>query len=150
MNGKNTLFFDNFWIYFWNYIPDIDGKVKAFPVDLSVNMAKKYRKYDPDQSLLLSPNLSDWLPDDHLAKFIDEVVDELDLSPIFEYYEQEERGNPPYHPAMMAKVLFYAYCIGIPSSRKIDKNMYEDVAFRYLGAGNFPDFRTISDFRKYI
>ncbi len=49
---------------------------------------------------------------------------------------------------MMTKVLFYAYCIGMPSSRKIDKNMYEDVAFRYLGAGNFPDFRTISDFRK--
>ncbi|MBS3782227.1 MAG: transposase, partial [Candidatus Thermoplasmatota archaeon] len=111
-------------------------------------MAKKYRDYDPEQTLLLSPNLKDWLPDDHLAVFIDEVVDELDLSPIFEYYEKEERGNPPYHPAMMTKVLFYAYCIGMPSSRKIDKSMYEDVAFRYLGAGNFPDFRTISDFRK--
>ncbi len=111
-------------------------------------MAKKYRKYDPEQTFLLSPDIRDWLPDDHLAVFIDEVVDELDLSPIFEYYEGEERGNPPYHPVMMTKVLFYAYCIGIPSSRKIDKNMYEDVAFRYLGAGNFPDFRTISDFRK--
>ncbi|MGM0510196.1 MAG: IS1182 family transposase [Thermoplasmatota archaeon] len=97
---------------------------------------------------MLSPDIRDWLPDDHLAVFIDEVVDELDLSPIFEYYEGEERGNPPYHPVMMTKVLFYAYCIGIPSPRKIDKNMYEDVAFRYLGAGNFPDFRTISDFRK--
>ena len=62
--------------------------------------------------------------------------------------KKKERENPPYHPAMMTKVLFYAYCIGMPSSRKIDKNMYEDVAFRYLGAGNFPDFRTISDFRK--
>ncbi|MFP4186268.1 MAG: IS1182 family transposase [Thermoplasmata archaeon] len=111
-------------------------------------MAKKYRDYDPEQTLLLSPNLKDWLPDDHLAVFIDEVVDELDLSPIFEYYEVEERGGPPFHPAMMTKVLFYAYCIGMPSSRKIDKSMYEDVAFRYLGAGNFPDFRTISDFRK--
>jgi len=111
-------------------------------------MSKKYRNYDPDQILLLSPDLRDWLPDNHLAMFIDEVVDELDLSPIFEYYEVEERGGPPFHPAMMTKVLFYAYCIGMPSSRKIDKNMYEDVALRYLGAGNFPDFRTISDFRK--
>ena len=115
---------------------------------ISGNMAKKYRNYDPEQTLLLSPDLRDWLPDDHLAVFIDEVVDELDLSPIFEYYEVEERGGPPFHPVMMTKVLFYAYCIGMPSSRKIDKSMYEDVAFRYLGAGNFPDFRTISDFRK--
>lgn len=111
-------------------------------------MAKKYRNYDPQQSFLLPPDIRDWIPDDHLAVFIDEVVDELDLSPIFEYYEKEERGNPPYHPILMTKILFYAYCIGMPSSRKIDKSMYEDVAFRYLGAGNFPNFRTISDFRK--
>jgi len=87
-------------------------------------MAKKYRNYDPEQTLLLSPDLRDWLPDDHLAVFIDEVVDELDLSPIFEYYEGEERGNPPYHPSMMTKFLFYAYLLGINS-----KNRWKSEAF---------------------
>ena len=58
-------------------------------------MSKKYRNYDPEQTLLLPPDLRDWLPDNHLAVFIDGVVDELDLSSIFEYYEKEERGNPP-------------------------------------------------------
>lgn len=111
-------------------------------------MSKTYKKYDPKQTFLLSPDIRDWLPDDHLAVFINEVVDELDLSSIFEYYEKEERGNPPYNPVLMTKIIFYAYCIGMPSSRKIDKSMYDDVAFRYIGAGNFPNFRTISDFRK--
>lgn len=111
-------------------------------------MGKTYRKYDPGQSYLLPPDIRDWLPENHLARFIDNVVDELDLSPIFGYYEREERGYPPYNPTMMTKILLYAYCIGMPSSRKIDKSMYEDIAFRYLGAGNFPNFRTISDFRK--
>lgn len=111
-------------------------------------MVKTYRRYDPDQEFLLPPNMRDWLPEGHLAFFISEVVDGLDLSDIREYYEHSERGNPPYNPAMMTKVLLYAYCIGMPSSRKIDKAMYEDVAFRVLGAGNFPDFRTISEFRR--
>lgn len=111
-------------------------------------MGKKYRFYDPNQTLLLPLNIRDWLPDGHLALFISDVVDELDLTPIFGYYEGEDRGSPPYNPRMMTKILFYAYCVGVPSSRKIEKKLYEDIAFRYLAAGNFPDFRTISDFRK--
>lgn len=111
-------------------------------------MGKTYRKYEPNQEFLLPPNMREWLPEGHLAFFISEVVDGLDLSNIREYYEHSERGNPPYNPAMMTKMLLYAYCIGMPSSRKIDKAMYEDVAFRVLGAGNFPDFRTISEFRR--
>ena len=111
-------------------------------------MSKKYRFYDQNQSLLLPLNIQDWLNDDHLAIFISDIVDEMDLTPIFAYYEDEQRGAPPYDPCMMTKVLFYSYCIGVTSSRKIEKKLYEDIAFRYLAAGNFPDFRTISDFRK--
>jgi transposase len=93
-------------------------------------------------------SMREWLPADHLAYFISDVVDHLDLSVIMERYAGEERGYPPYHPAMMVKVLLYAYCIGVVSSRKIEKRFCEDVAFRVLAANNTPDFRTISDFRK--
>ena len=91
--------------------------------------------------------MQDWLPKDHLVYFISDVVDQPDLSVIRRRYE-EERGYPPCHPAMMVKVLLYAYCIGVPSSRKIAKRLEEDVGFRVLAANNTPDFRTISDFRK--
>ena len=72
----------------------------------------------------------------------------LDLSEITARYEGERRGGPPYHPRMMVKVLLYAYCIGVPSSRRIAQRLHEDIAFRVLAANNTPDFRTISDFRK--
>ena len=110
-------------------------------------VAKTYRPYQPEQTLLLPPALEDWLPEGHLARFVSDVVDELDLSEIEATYEDEERGFPPYHPRMMVKVLVYAYCTGIYSSRRIQKALGDSVAFRYLGAGNEPDFRTISGFR---
>jgi transposase len=93
-------------------------------------------------------SLQEWLPRGHLAYFVSDVVDHLDLSGIMERYTKEERGYPPYHPRMMVKVLLYAYCIGVPSSRKIERRLEEDIAFRVLAANNTPDFRTISDFRK--
>ena len=111
-------------------------------------MSKTYRLYDPEQMLLMPVALQDWLPSDHLAYFISDVVDHLDLSTIMSRYEREERGYPPYHPRMMVKVMVYGYCIGVPSSRKMDKHLHEDIAFRVLAANNTPDFRTISDFRK--
>lgn len=111
-------------------------------------MAKTYRSYDPEQLLLMPPSLQDWLPEDHLAYFVSDLVDDLDLSAIESVYEEEDRGQPPYHPQMMTKLLIYAYCAGIFSSRRIQKRLMEDVAFRVLAAGNTPDFRTISDFRK--
>jgi len=111
-------------------------------------MGKKYRFYDPKQSLIMPPNLNDWLPENHLARFISDVVDRLDLSSIMEYYEEEERGAPPYDPRMMVKVRIYADAKGMSSSRDIAKGMHDDIGLRFLGAGNFPDFRTISDFRK--
>ena len=111
-------------------------------------MAKTYRTYLPEQDLLLPPSLRDWLPEDHLAYFVSDVVEQLDLSAIESVYEKEERGQPPYHPRMMAKILIYGYCVGVFSSRRIEKRLTEDVGFRVLAAGNEPDFRTISDFRK--
>src|SRR6202040_3672834 len=96
-------------------------------------MAKPYRSYLPEQDLLLPPSLREWLPDDHLVYFVSDVVDQLNLSAIESVYEEDDRGQPPYHPRMMTK---------------IQKRLVEDVAFRVLAAGNQPDFRTISDFRK--
>ena len=110
-------------------------------------MSKTFRPYDPNQIYLMPASLQDWLPKGHLAYFISDVVDHLDLSIIMSRY-QEEKGYPPYHPVMMVKVLLYAYCIGVPSSRKIERRMEEDISFRVLAANNTPDFRTISDFRK--
>ena len=111
-------------------------------------MAKTFRPYDRDQMFLMPISMRDWLPGDHLAYFISDVVDEMDLSAIMVRYEGEERGYPPYHPLMMVKVLLYAYCVGVPSSRKIAKRLDEDIGFRVIAANNTPDFRTISDFRK--
>ena len=111
-------------------------------------MGKTYRAYLPEQDLLLPPSLRDWLPEDHLAYFVCEVVEQLDLSAIESVYEEEERGQPPYHPRMMTKILIYGYCVGVFSSRRMQKKLSEDVGFRVLAAGNQPDFRTISDFRK--
>ena len=111
-------------------------------------MAKGYRCYQPDQDLLLPPSLRDWLPESHLVYFVSDVVDQLDLAKMHAAYGDERRGQPPYDPSLMTKLLVYGYCVGVFSSRRIQKRLQEDVAFRVLGAGNEPDFRTISDFRK--
>jgi transposase len=111
-------------------------------------MAKTYRPYVPEQDLLLPPSLRDWLPENHLAYFVSDLIDQLDLSAITAGYEDDERGYPPYHPVMLTKVLVYAYSVGVFSSRRIQRRLSEDVAFRVLAAGNEPDFRTIADFRK--
>jgi transposase len=111
-------------------------------------MAKTFRPYVPEQDFLLPPSLREWLPADHLAYFVSDLVDQLDLSAITAPYEEEERGYPPYHPVMLTKVLLYAYCVGVFSSRKIQRRLNEDIAFRVLAADNQPDFRTIADFRQ--
>ncbi len=111
-------------------------------------MAKTYRPYLPEQDLLLPPSLRDWLPEEHLTYFVSDLIDALDLSMIESYYEKEERGYPPYHPRMMTKILVYGYCVGVFSSRRLQKRLQEDIGFRVLAAGNEPDFRTLSDFRK--
>jgi transposase len=111
-------------------------------------MPKGYRTYLPEQDLLLPPSLRDWLPENHLVYFVSDVVDQLDLSKIHAHYGDEGRGQPPYDPRLMTKLLVYSYCVGVFSSRRIQKRLQEDIAFRVLAAGNEPDFRTISDFRK--
>lgn len=80
-------------------------------------MSKTYRTYDQDQNFLMPIDIRDWIPEDHLAVYINNLVDQLDLSKIYEYYEREERGYPPYNPAMMTKILLYAYCTGLNQGR---------------------------------
>jgi transposase/IS5 family transposase len=112
-------------------------------------MGQTFHPYEPDQSLLFPPSLDDWLPEDHLARFVSDTVDELDLKPLYEKYESREdgRGQLAYHPRMMLKVLFYSYCEGIFSSRKIAKGIEGLVALRFLAAGSQPSHRTIARFR---
>ncbi|SHE63631.1 Transposase domain [Desulfofundulus australicus DSM 11792] len=111
-------------------------------------MNKPYKPYDPNQIYLFPPSPQEWLPQDRLVYFISDLVDNLDMTPLYREYEKGTRGQPPYHPALMTKILFYAYCRGIFSSRKIAAHLYEDVAFIVLAGGNKPDFRTINEFRR--
>jgi transposase len=99
--------------------------------------------------LLLPEALQDWLPEGHLAHFISDAVDGLDLGAFHARYDKDGPRNQPFHPAMMVKVLVYGYATGVFSSRKIAKKLHEDVAFRVLAAGNFPAHRTIRDFRAF-
>lgn len=110
-------------------------------------MTASYLPYDPQQQFLLPPALQEWLPDGHLAYFINDTVDLLDLSAFHARYAGGGPRNQPFHPGMMVKVLLYAYASGVFSSRKIARKLHEDVAFRVLAAGNFPKHRTICDFR---
>ena len=111
-------------------------------------MGKTYRPYDPRQSFLLPPSPLEWLPDEHLAYFVLDVVEELKLSAITSKYEAETRGQPPHDPRMMVALLVYGYCVGERSSRRIEKKTVEDVAFRVLAGGNHPDHSRISEFRR--
>jgi transposase len=105
--------------------------------------------YDPEQKLLMPPDLREWLPEGHLALFISDVVDELELSAILGHYESGDgRGRPPYHPLMMVKLLVYGYCIGKVSSRKLEQATHEDVAFRVLACNQHPDHDSIANFRQ--
>jgi len=108
-----------------------------------------YLPYEPQQQALLPQSLQDWLPEGHLAYFISDTVDSLDLQAFYARYEGGGSRNQPFHPAMMVKVLVYAYATGVFSSRKIARKLHEDVAFRVLAADNFPAHRTISDFRAF-
>jgi transposase len=110
-------------------------------------MPTSFLPYEPKQDFLLPPSLSEWLPENHLGYFVSEIIDRLDLDKFYARYEGDGRRNQPYDPAMLVKVLVYGYATGVFSSRKVARKLYEDVAFRMLGAGNFPSHRTICDFR---
>jgi len=107
-----------------------------------------FRRYEPNQLLLLPPDMTDWLPADHLVYFVRDVVKQLDLSGIYDCYDGSQGGYPPYHPEMMVCLLIYAYCLGVASSRQIEKATYESVPFRVLTADQHPDHDTISEFRR--
>ena len=111
-------------------------------------MGKHFRTDHLDQGLLFPPSLHDWLPEGHFARFIVDVIEELDLDSIFQSYKGDGRGMAAYPPLMMVRVLLYGYCRGVVSSRKIQRATYEDVAFRYLSADTHPDHATIAAFRQ--
>ena len=110
-------------------------------------MTASYIAYHPEEQQLLPSALQDWLPQGHLAYFINDTIDSVDLKAFHARYASGGPRNQPFHPAMMVKVMVYAYATGTFSSRKIAKKLYEDVAFRVLAADNFPAHRTIRDFR---
>jgi transposase len=112
-------------------------------------MSKQFRNCDLNQAYLLPPSLQDWLPEGHLARFVADVVETLDLTAMYATYEVKDgRGLAAYDPRMMVRLLIYAYCRGVPGSRRIERATHEDVAFRYLAADQHPDHTTIADFRK--
>lgn len=112
-------------------------------------MSKRFRTCSLDQPFLVPPSLQDWLPEDHLARFVADVVHQLDLSEIYGCYERRDgRGLAAYHPEMLTRVLLYGYAIGEPSSRRIEQATYDSVAFRYLTADQHPDHDTIASFRQ--
>jgi transposase len=111
-------------------------------------MSYNVRMADRDQVYLMPPSITDWLPEDHLAFFVLDVVDELDLSAFYGAYREDGRGGATYDPALMLAVLFYAYAVGERSSRRIERRLRDDVAFRVIAANEAPDHATIARFRR--
>jgi transposase len=113
-----------------------------------MSKAKTFRPWNPEQTLLLPPSPVEWLPESHLVFFLLDLASELDLSAIVAVYESRDpRGVKAYDPRMMVVLLLYAYCVGIPSSRRIERACWEDAAFRVLTGNQQPDHSRISDFR---
>jgi transposase len=123
-------------------------------------MSRRFKDYDLDQDFLLPPSMREWLPAGDLVYFLMDVVEALDLSRIYRYYEvavngegnrleaKATRGQPPFDPRMMVALLLYAYCNGTPSSRRIAWLCERDIGYRVLTANQQPNFRTISEFRR--
>src|SRR5680860_1587668 len=108
---------------------------------------KTFRPYDQSQALLLPPSLDEWLPQGHLARFVDELVEHgLDLAGFYNAHTQA-RGAPPYDPRLMLKLALYAMATGVTSSRAVERRCSDDVAFRWLTANNAPDYRSVARFR---
>lgn len=108
----------------------------------------QFRPYNPDQLYLLPPDMKQWLPEDDLAYFIMDVVRGLDLNAIYDAYDGSLGGQPPYDPRMMVSLRLHAYCVGMPSSRRIEQATYHSVPFRVLSADQHPDHDTIASFRQ--
>ncbi len=111
-------------------------------------MSKHFRPWNPDQAFLFPPAPRDWLPENHLVYFLLDVLPQMNLQPILQPYQVEDRGQPPFHPGLLTTVLLYGYATGTFSSRRLMARCETDVAFRVIVGEDIPDFRTISDFRK--
>jgi transposase len=109
-------------------------------------MSGKFQTIDRDTGYLLPPSLQDWLPEKHLARFVVDIVDRLDLGELERCYGGG--GKPPYHPALLLAMLFYGYATGVFSSRKLEQATYDSVAFRFITADTHPDHDTLATFRK--
>lgn len=110
---------------------------------------KQYRAWTPEQTYLLPPSPRDWLPENHLVHFVMDVVSTLDIGEIDRVYQSKDhRGERPWDPRMMVALLVYGYCIGVRSSRRLERATYEDVAFRLLCGNNHPDHTAIAEFRR--
>ena len=131
-----------------NGLFEVDPVETRQPQVREAAVGKRFRAFDPHQALLLPPSLDDWLPQDHLARFVADLVDDvLDLATIRADYT-EKRGHPPYDPRLMVRLLVYGYTTGVRSSRAIERKCADDIAFRFLAADEAPDFRSISRFRR--
>lgn len=109
-------------------------------------MTQNFIACDRDQVLLLPPDLREWLPAGHLARFVIETVGQLDLAAVYGYYRQDGHGRPAHDPAMMVGLVLYAYSIGVTSSRAIERRCVDDVAFRVITANQRPDHATVARF----
>lgn len=115
---------------------------------VKASVDKTFRPYDPHLMFLMPPSIDDWLPEEHLARFVSELVDEvLDLEPFLAVFI-EARGFPPYDPRLMLKIVLYGYTTGVRSSRGIERRCHDDVAFRFLAANAAPGYRSIARFRR--
>ena len=127
-------------------VPAVEGD--GNPASQVAAVGKVFRDYQPVQGMLLPPSLDEWLPAGHVARFVDEMVEQhLDLGPVYAAHTNS-KGFPPYDPRMMLKVLLYGYLTGARSSRKLETACVEQVAFRFLAANQCPDHRAFSRFRR--
>jgi len=111
-------------------------------------MSGKFRPINRDTAYLLPPSLQDWLPEKHLARFVVDIVDQLDLSELVKRYGGG--GKQPYHPAVLLALLFYGYATGVFSSRKLEQATHDSVALRFITGDVHPDHDTIASFRKHF
>lgn len=117
-------------------------------VETGAGVKKRFKAFEPDAVMLVPPSLDEWLPGNHLARFIaDLVAEELDLSRFYASYGKT-KGQPPYDPRLMVRVLLYGYCVGVRSSRELERACVDVVAFRWLAGQQAPDFRSIGRFRQ--
>src|SRR5664280_1220640 len=113
---------------------------------LEAYMEPKFLEVDRETLFLLPPSVQDWLPEGHLARFVVEIVEQLDLRSLKASYVG--CGSQPYNPEMLVALLFYGYATGVFSSRKLERSTYDSVAFRFIAANTHPDHDTIANFRR--